>query len=142
MVTAHSIADFLSSTFNPALGLLILEEPLRDQRSASEPWPLFWLRSAMAVGIAVALAETGKHYEVWSGHPLFPSGHATLATAAATCLVLHRGPRWLWVSAPCVLLMGCSLIYGRWHSPDEVLGGCALAVLITLAIFRGARSAR
>jgi membrane-associated phospholipid phosphatase len=131
-----SVADFLSSSINPALALLILEEPLLDQRAAREPWPIFWVRSAAAIGVAVTLAELGKHYEVWNGHPLFPSGHTTVATAAAACLVLRRGPRWLWIGVPAVVVMAVSLVHGRWHTTIEVVGGFALAVLITLAVFR------
>jgi membrane-associated phospholipid phosphatase len=136
VVDPHTLADFLSRSINPALCLLILEEPLLDRRAGREPWPLFWVRCAAAIGIAVTLAEMGKHHEVWSGHPMFPSGHTTGATAAAACLVLRRGLRWLWIAVPAVVLMAVSLVYGRWHTTAEVLGGFVLALVITLACFR------
>ncbi len=136
MIRLFDLADQLSTIINPALGLLLLAEPLLDQRSAREPWPLFWVRAGASVGIAVAIAEWGKHSQVWQGHPNFPSGHTTLATAAATALVLHRGPRWLGVSAPAVLVMGSSLVYGRWHTTDEVVGGFVLGLAVALACFR------
>jgi membrane-associated phospholipid phosphatase len=136
VISLHSLADQLSNTINPLLGLMILEEPLLDQRNAREPWPLFWVRSAIAVGLAVTLAELGKKYQVWHGHPFFPSGHTTFATAAAICLVMRRGPRWLAIAVPLVVLMGWGLAYGHWHTPTEVFGGFLLASLITPLFFR------
>ncbi len=136
MSSLFVLADQLSTLINPALGVLLLGEPLRDQQDAREPWPRFWLRAGASVGIAVALAEWGKHSQVWQGHPNFPSGHTTLATAAATALVLRRGPRWLCLSVPAVVLMGGSLVYGHWHTTDEVVGGLALGSAVAGVCFR------
>lgn len=135
-MSLFALADKLSDLINPALGLLLLEEPLLDPRNTREPWLLFWVRAGAATGLAVALAELGKHFQVWPGHASFPSGHTTFATAAAASLVLQRGPRWLWIAAPAVVLMGSSLVYGHWHTPDEVLGGFALGLAVSIACFR------
>lgn len=140
MVSLFYVADKLSDGINPILCVLALEEPLLNQGGDREPWPLFWVRTIVATGLAVSLAELGKHHQIWHGHGNFPSGHTTFATAVAASLVLRRGPRWLWLSVPLVVVMASSLIYGHWHTPDEVIGGFVLGLVITTVCFRLFRS--
>jgi membrane-associated phospholipid phosphatase len=133
------LADRASDAINPIFIALILEEPLLGDGARGERLRrclLFWARAALCIAVAVLLTEAGKRYEVWPGHPNFPSGHTTFATAAATSLVLQRGRRWLWLVAPLALLMGLSLAYGRWHTPDEVLAGWAVGTLVPLGLWR------
>jgi len=147
------LADRASDAINPIFIALILEEPLLGDRVRAERLRcglLFWARAILCIAVAVVLTEAGKKYEIWPGHPNFPSGHTTFATAAATSLVLQRGRRWLWLVAPLALLMGLSLAYGHWHTPDEVLAGWGVGMLVPLGLWRlinrnavtaGARSA-
>jgi membrane-associated phospholipid phosphatase len=134
------LADRASDAINPIFIVLILEEPLlnhgRQGEASRRGFLLFWARAALCIAVAVLLTELGKRYEVWPGHPNFPSGHMTFATAAATSLVLQRGRRWLWLVGPLALMMGLSLAYGHWHTPDEVLAGWVVGMLVPLGVWR------
>jgi len=92
----------------------------------------FWLRSIFGIGIAVVLAESGKHFSVWPGRPTFPSGHETLALAAGTCLAL-RNPRSLAFVLPLTVLQGWALVAGYFHGPVDVAGALATGILPPLA---------
>ena len=118
---------FLTNAVNTLLLILVAALPLlpgMKRRSAPE----FWLRSGLGIGIAVVLAESGKHFEVWPGRPTFPSGHETLALAAGTCLVL-RHPRWLVFVLPLTVLQGWALVAGHFHRPVDVAGALVTGVL-------------
>ena len=140
------LADKLSDVINPVLLAFIAEEPLRLRelrRTSAEKmarlWPdtwRLWGRSLLCIGGAVGLAELGKTMQVWPGHPNFPSGHTALAASAATVIVLHRGRAWLWITTPLVLLMGAALIYGHWHTPDEVAGALLLGPSLTYFLWK------
>ncbi|MDX1935143.1 MAG: phosphatase PAP2 family protein [Capsulimonadales bacterium] len=112
---------------------------LHPQATARERFRItaaFWGRSLLGLGVAVALAELGKATEVWPGHPLFPSGHTTFAMSAATCIVLQRGKGWLWLLVPIVGLMGVCLVYGQWHTPDEVAGGLVVGSVVPRLLWK------
>ena len=110
---------FLTNAINILLVLLVGAAPLLLRRG---PGPLeYWLRSGLGIGIGVALAESGKHFEVWAGRPTFPSGHETLALAAGACLAV-RDRRWLWLTVPLGGLQAWALIAGRFHQPVDVAG--------------------
>ena len=118
---------FLTNAVNTLLLILVAALPLlpgMKRRSAPE----FWLRSGLGIGIAVVLAESGKHFEVWPGRPTFPSGHETLALAAGTCLVLRR-PRWLVFVLPLAVFQGWALVAGHFHRPVDVAGALVTGVL-------------
>ena len=148
------LAERASYTINSILIVLILEEPLLGDGERGDRLRrglLFWTRAVLCIAVAVVLTELGKKYEVWPGHSNFPSGHTTFATAAATSLVLQRGRRWLWLVAPLALLMGLTLAYGHWHTPDEVLAGWVVGIAVPFGLWRlinrkavtaGVRSAR
>jgi len=125
------VPGMISSSINPFLVLMILVEPALPRRTEQEAWPRFWLRAVLGIAIAVVLAEMGKRYEVWPGHPSFPSGHTTFATAAAVALVCRRGRRWAPLALAAVLLMGTALVIGHYHTIADIIGGIALAVTIT-----------
>ena len=110
---------FWSNAVNALLLLLVAAAPFVTRRGAGV-WD-YWLRSAAGIGLAVVLAESGKRYEVWPGHPGFPSGHETLALAAATCLVVCDR-RWLWVAVPLTLAQAVLLVVAHFHQPPEVAG--------------------
>jgi membrane-associated phospholipid phosphatase len=135
----YEIADRASNAINPIFIIMILEEPLLPLGIARERFlgtVSFWGRVLLCMGVAVTLAEMGKAHQVWHGHPLFPSGHTTFATSAATCLILQRGKVWAYLCVPLAVLMGVSLAYGHWHTPDEVLGGWILGAVVPYLLWR------
>lgn len=98
--------------------------PHPSRRKALE----FWVRSLLGIGIGVALAESGKHFQVWPGRPTFPSGHETLALAAGTCLAV-RSPRWLALALPLAAFQAWALVAGHFHKPVDVAGALATGLL-------------
>lgn len=54
-----------------------------------------------------------------------PSGHSVAAMAAALMLIMAVGLAWRWVASliawAFALLVGCSVVYGKWHRPSDVL---------------------
>ncbi len=111
--------QFWTNAINAALLLSVAVAPLLT-RGRPRVWE-YWLRSGLGIGLAVILAESGKRFEVWPGHPGFPSGHETLALAAATCLIA-RDRRWTWAAFPLALLQAVLLVEGNFHQPIEVAG--------------------
>lgn len=120
-------ADLISSTLNPLFVVLLLWE--RPPRS----WA-FWLRVAVALGLAVGLAKLGKALPLWPAHPLFPSGHTTFSAVCATALYRRRGARWGALGAGLTVLMMVSLVAGGWHEPIDTLGGLVLGVGIATVL--------
>lgn len=112
----------IANAINPLSVLLLLGAPFVTPRPGRIPrcWQ-YWGRCVLGVGLAVALAESGKRWEVWHGHPGFPSGHETFCLAAMTCLAA-RDLRWLVLGLPLSLLMAWALIAARFHTPIDVTG--------------------
>ena len=81
----------------------------------------FWGRSALGLGLAVAVAEGGKHFQVWPGHAGFPSGHETYGLCVATNLVVWDR-RWLALSLPLTMLLAVALVAARFHRPVDIAG--------------------
>ena len=124
----------LTNAINTLLVLCVAAVPLLPAKNPKQSAGQFWLRSVFGVGIAVVLAESGKHFSVWPGRPSFPSGHETLALAAGTCLVL-RNPRSLAFVLPLTVLQGWALVAGHFHRPVDVAGALATGILPPLACF-------
>jgi len=123
----------LTNVLNALLLFLVaaaprIPSPHKPSRSA---WN-FWMRSGLGIGIGVALAESGKHFQVWPGRDTFPSGHETLALAAGTCLVM-RNPRWLAVALPLAALQAWALVAGHFHRPVDIAGALVTGILPPLA---------
>jgi membrane-associated phospholipid phosphatase len=139
LITIVEIAQTLTGTIGPALLVLMLEEPLLAPGTLRERILhslRFWLRALLAIAVPVLMTELGKKYEVWPGHPNFPSGHMTFATSAATVLVLQRGSGWAWIMTALALLEGLLLVSGGWHTPDEVVVGGIMGATVPLLIWR------
>lgn len=102
----------------------LLPSPHLPRRSALD----YWLRSLLGIGVGVALAESGKHFQVWPGRASFPSGHETLALAAGTCLVL-RSPRWLALALPLAAMQAWALVAGHFHRPIDIAGALVTGIL-------------
>jgi len=109
----------IANAINPISVLLLLAAPFVTPRRATALE--YWVRCILGVGLAVILAESGKRWEVWPGHPTFPSGHETFCLAAMTCLAL-RDPRWLVLGLPLSLVMAWALVAARFHTPIDVAG--------------------
>jgi membrane-associated phospholipid phosphatase len=134
------MARYLCDTIVPMLMILVMQEPLLYP--TDRPWTArlrraldFWVRAALAITIAVTLSQTGKAYEVWPGLPGFPSGHATMASALATIIVLHRGPAWAFLAVPLALLMPPALYFNQAHTPIESLAGLLLGPIVVLPVW-------
>lgn len=65
----------------------------------------------------------------------FPSGHATTAFAAATCLGLWK-PRWAPLTFGLAGLVGVSRIYLGAHFTSDVLAGAILGTTVALLAWR------
>lgn len=127
----NSLARFLAEAINPLLVGMVLAAPGPPTRGG---WR-YWGRCAVAVSLAVLLAEAGKKYEVWPGHDSFPSGHATLAAVCATCLIL-RDRRWAALSVPATALMAWALVAAHYHDTVDVVGALILGPTVTALVFR------
>lgn len=122
--------SFLTNAINIVLLLLVALAPFVTRRG---PGVInFWLQSAVGIGVGVALAESGKKWEVWAGHPAFPSGHETLALAAATSLAC-RDRRWLAAGIPLAALQAWALVTGHFHTPEDVTGAVVTGIVPPLA---------
>ena len=109
----------IANAINPISVLLLLAAPFVTPRRATALE--YWVRCILGVGLAVILAESGKRWEVWPGHPTFPSGHETFCLAAMTCLAV-RDLRWLCIGLPLSGLMAWVLVAARFHTPVDVAG--------------------
>ncbi len=84
-------------------------------------------------------AFVGSHVE---GEYSFPSGHATVTTAAMTAIFLTCNKKWSWLGGIFVLIMAFSRIYLIVHYLTDVFAGillgvcaCLLARLINTIIY-------
>jgi len=113
------LPTLIANAINPLSALLLLVAPF----ATPSPGRVrdYWGRCVLGVGLAVVLAESGKRWEVWPGHPSFPSGHETFCLAAMTCLAV-RDARWLGLGLPLSLAMAWALIAAGFHTPIEVAG--------------------
>ena len=124
----------LTTAINALLLLLVAAAPLLpaprklSQSKLSRSTLNYWLRSGLGIGMGVALAESGKHFQVWPGRASFPSGHETLALAAGTCLVA-RSPRWLALALPLAALQAWALVAGHFHRPVDIAGALVTGIM-------------
>ncbi len=63
----------------------------------------------------------------------FPSGHAALS---GLLLIAAVGSPWALLFAPLALLVGYSRIYLGVHTPEQVLAGFALGLVVYLLVWR------
>ena len=109
----------IANCVNPILTVFLAAAPFVGIRKSS-CWE-FWGRTALALGLAVVLAESGKYFQVWPGHPSFPSGHETFGLCAAANLAL-RNVRWLILGLPLTMLLAWALVDAHFHQPIDVVG--------------------
>jgi membrane-associated phospholipid phosphatase len=136
-------AFLLAEGINPLLAACLLVTPLTAAAAGRQESPragAAWVvRCGLGVAAATLLAKAGKRYEVWGGHPLFPSGHTAFAVTAAVCLVA-RDRRWAIVAVPSAALIMWGLVRAGYHDVPDVLGGAALGLAVGAATVRGGRS--
>ena len=71
--------------------------------------------------------DDAASYEPFSGHDSFPSGHSTLAFAAAAALDRETATRWVpAIGYPLAALIGWSRVHDRQHWPSDVVAGAAV----------------
>ena len=69
-------------------------------------------------------------FQPFSGHGSFPSGHTTIAFAAATALVRETDSRWVpWAAYPAAAMVGWSRVHDNEHWTSDVVMGAALGTL-------------
>ena len=127
------LAPIFAKAINPILCLLVLAAPFYTPRQ-TPPWA-YWARTVLGIGLAVILAESGKYFEVWPGHPSFPSGHETFGLAAAVSLVVWD-MRWLWLAVPFIVLLSWALVAAQYHHPLDVAGAWLLGPPFALLCHR------
>lgn len=149
--TPHQVCEILSSTINPIFLVLLAEDPLlsrtpslKTEEYPARPsvWPAtlrFWIVCGFSIGLAIAATKAGKRWQIWPGHPAFPSGHTTMALACAYCLVARRGRAYLWPATVFCVLMGVALVGGHWHTPVEIIGALVPGLGVPFLVWRAAR---
>jgi membrane-associated phospholipid phosphatase len=71
-------------------------------------------------------------FEPFSGHASFPSGHATLAFAAAVALDRETSSRWVpWLVYPAATMVAWSRVHDLEHWTSDVVAGAAIGGLVS-----------
>jgi len=113
------LAALTANSVNPILTILLVSAPYLTPRPL--PRREFWARSALGLVLAVAVAESGKHFQVWPGHASFPSGHETYGLCIATNLAFWDR-RWLTLGLPLSALLALALVTAHFHRPVDITG--------------------
>jgi membrane-associated phospholipid phosphatase len=90
----------------------------------------FFLRTLVALVIALLLAHLNRLFDFWPAHRYFASGHMTFAFGMALSLGMLR-PWTLAFTLPLLIPFGAALITLHFHTPEDVLG----AILIVLCVY-------
>jgi len=64
----------------------------------------------------------------------FPSGHEAVGTAMALTLWLVLPRRWRWLSVAWIVVLAVSRVYLGVHTPNDVLGGFAIGLLVVCIV--------
>ena len=126
-------AHILANSLNPLLIVCVFCAGIA--RRERDPLWKYWGACILGIGAAVVLAEAGKYFAVWPGHPSFPSGHESFAVSSSACLAA-ADRRWLWAVVPICLIMGWALVAAGYHHPIDVAGAALLAPWPPIAVFR------
>lgn len=136
----HALHLITPMTTGLACAILVLVAGLRRQIVVG-------LVAAVGLGIAALLAEVlrvllphpdlATGYEALMGgktYQTFPSGHATIATAATLALLLVVAPQLRTgvaiAGAFATTLVAAGTVAATWHRPGDALGGVALACTV------------
>jgi membrane-associated phospholipid phosphatase len=127
----HNIPEYLITM----LCTLVIIDPLISPAKPKNTTFPFVLRLVITSAIAALLAEMGKHYQVWPGHPGFPSGHTALTVAFCWNLYLRHKenhPLWKYLLAAIALCQAARLYLGHAHDPIEIAVGAILGTIFPL----------
>ena len=147
---AQRVADFAQPIGTPAviapalaagfLGGLAFRNPELAHASARMAGSIaFAAVTTQTLKIVVGRSRPGEvlngdpdEMRLFSGHESFPSGHTTLAFAAATALDRETSARWVpWVVYPVAGLVGWSRIHDQMHWMSDVAAGAAVGYFAT-----------
>src|SRR5262249_35174514 len=68
-------------------------------------------------------------FHPFSGHTSFPSGHATVAFAAASAIECESPARWApWIAYPAAGMLAWSRVHDRLHWTSDVVAGGAIGI--------------
>jgi membrane-associated phospholipid phosphatase len=73
--------------------------------------------------------DNAMRFEPFSGHTSFPSGHATLAFAAASAIDCETSSEWVpRIAYPAATLLAWSRVHDRRHWTSDVVAGAAIGI--------------
>jgi len=124
------------------MGLILAELPLQmsaatdgeERRRRLQQVLRFYMVAFVMIGVSAVLTTLGKRFEVWPGHPGFPSGHSAFAATCAVLIARYRGVWWWILCAPLIPLMMLGMVWNKAHSPIEVIAGAALGLALSFAL--------
>jgi membrane-associated phospholipid phosphatase len=128
----HNIPEYLLTML---CTLILADHLIASPKPTVASTLRFWGRLILTSALAALLAEMGKHYQVWPGHPGFPSGHTALTVALCWNLYLrHKANNtyWLWFLLAIAVFQGVRLVLGNAHTPIEVFVGAILGTVFPL----------
>jgi membrane-associated phospholipid phosphatase len=134
-LTAHEFWHNIPEYLLVMLCTLIIIDPLISPTKPKNTTALFLLRLVITSGIAALLAEMGKHYQVWPGHPGFPSGHTALTVAFCWNLYLRHkenNPLWKYLLGAIAFCQAARLFLDHAHDLIEIGVGAILGTIFPL----------
>lgn len=60
----------------------------------------------------------------------FPSGHTAMATVVSLTLIRFLPPKWRWLPAVWIILVGLTRMYLGVHAPLDIIGGFTLGLVV------------
>ena len=149
---AQRVADFAQPIGTPAVigpvliagyagGLLFHKPELSHASARMAASIVFAATTTQVLKMTVGRTRPGNvangdadEFRAFSGNTSFPSGHTTLAFAAATAIDRETDARWVpWVVYPVAGLVGWSRIHDQMHWMSDVAAGAAVGYFATNA---------
>ncbi len=124
------IARWLSTAINP---LLVILWVFAVVKASSVHVPS---RAVSATLVGLALCSGGvfafRHAHLWSGHPLFPSGHEAFACSLAASIA-YFGKRLAVTSALMAGILAPALVVAGYHQWIDVVASILICPVLTIA---------
>jgi membrane-associated phospholipid phosphatase len=131
----HNIPEYILVMVCTLVIIDPLISPAKPQNTTKNTTLAFLVRLILTSGTAALLAEMGKHYQVWPGHPGFPSGHTALTVAMCWNLYLRHkenNHRWAYLLGGIALAQAARLYLGHAHDLIEIGVGGILGTIFPL----------